>query len=276
MVLIHDPFNYIHRYIKVLSEHIGFVPPAGHSITGAEKEIIERGPGMTSLIKLIKIYSIVATLGLFTSANAAQLISTLSSFDDTGNIMAGDQSTTSIYDWATASRFHVGGDYIVVEGITVTFDSTNDDTSRYLELAIFESVGTHGSDLAPGVLIGSFDTSTIYASDTKFVIDLGTIDDFMLFPNTDYLLVWNAQPGAPYLGLKRGGTVVRMVNDGVAGYFTGEKAFSLDGGSSWSSSGQYAFDHVSINGKISVVPVPAALGLFGTGLLCLIGISRNK
>ena len=48
--------------------------------------------------------------------------------------MAGDQSNSTTYDWATASWFHVGDNYIAVEGITVTFDSTNDDTSRILNL----------------------------------------------------------------------------------------------------------------------------------------------
>jgi hypothetical protein len=231
---------------------------------------------MTSLVEVIRIFCIAAGLGLFSSANAVTLISTLSSYSNTGNLMAGDQSNTSLYDWATASRFHVGNNYIVVEGITVTFDSTNEDTSRYLELAIFESVGTHGIDLTPGGLIGSFDTSTIYASDAEFAIDLGAIDNFTLLPNTDYLLVWNAEPGAPYLGLKRGGTVDYMVNDGLAGYFLGEKAYSLDGGSSWTSHNQYAFDYVAINGKISAVPIPAAVWLFGSGLLGLVGIARRK
>jgi hypothetical protein len=253
-----------------------FVPRAGTSISGARREIMEERNQMMSLVELIKVICAAASLGLFSSANAAQLISTLSSSDNTSNLMAGDQSNTTTYDWATASRFHVGENYIVVEGITVTFDSTNDDTSRYLELGIFESVGTPGLDLVPGVLIGSFDTSTVYASNTKVAIDLGTHGDFALLPNTDYLLVWNAQPGAPYLGAKKGGTVDQMVNDGVAGYFTGEKAFSRDGGSSWSSHNQYGFDYVSIDGKISAVPVPAAFGLFGTGLLGLIAIARRK
>jgi hypothetical protein len=237
---------------------------------------MDEGKHMTSWIELIKIACVAASLGLLSSANASQLVSTLSSYDNTGNLMAGDQSNTSTYDWATASRFHVGGNYIVVEGITVTFDSTNDDTSRNLKLAIFESVGTPGLDLAPGVLIGSFDTSTIYASDTEFAVDLGTHSDFTLFPNTDYLLVWNAQPGAPYLGSKRGGTVDRMINNGVAGYFTGEKEFSLDRGSSWNSHNQYGFDYVSINGEISAVPIPGAFGLFGTSLMGLLIIARRK
>ena len=129
--------------------------------------------------------------------------------------------------------------------------------------------------LHQAVLIGSFDTSTIYASGTNFAIELGTHGDFTLLPNTDYLLVWNAQPGAPFLGLKRGGTVDQMINDGVAGYFTGEKEFSLDGGSGWNSHNQYGFDYVSINGKIAA-PLPAAFGLFGTGLLGLIAIATRK
>jgi hypothetical protein len=248
----------------------------GQPANGVSSAGKEGGKQMMSLVELIKSFCIAASLGMFSSANAAQLISTLSSYDNTGNLMAGDQSNTPTYNWAAASRFHVGDNYIVVEGITVTFDSTNDDTSRYLGLAVFESVGTHGLDLEPGVLIGSFDTSTIYASDTKFAMDLGTHGDFTLLPNTDYLLVWNAQPGAPYLGLKRGGTVDRMINDGVAGYFTGEKAFSLDGGSSWSSHNQYGFDYVAINGRVSAVPVPAAFGLFCTGLLGLTAIARRK
>ena len=231
---------------------------------------------MTRLVDLKKLFCIAASLGLYCSANAAQMISTLSSVDNTGSLMAGDQTNTTSYDWATASRFHVGANYITVQGITVTFDSTNDYTSAYLELAIFESVGTPGLDLAPGELIGSFDTSTIYASATRFTMDLGTHGDFTLLPNRDYLLVWNAQSGAPYLGLKRGGTVDQMINDGIAGYFTGEKAFSLDGGSSWGSHNQYGFDYVSINGEISDVPVPEAFGLFGTGLIGLLAIARRK
>jgi hypothetical protein len=245
-------------------------------MSDAGKEVMIVGNYMMSMVWLIKIFFFAAGLGLLSSASAAQLISTLSSYSNTANLMAGDQSNTAIYDWATASRFHVGDNYIVVEGITVTFGSTNDDTSRYLELAVYESVGTHGLDLAPSVLIGSFDTSTIYASEAEFTIDLGANGDFTLLPNTDYLLVWNAQPGAPYLGLKRGGTVDRMINDGVAGNFLGEKTYSLDGGSSWSSHNQYAFDYVSINGKITAVPVPAALGLFGTGLMGLAAAGRRK
>ena len=226
------------------------------------------------MIGLIKVFCIAASSGFFSSANAAQLISTLSSFDNIGSLMAGDQSNTTTYDWASASRFHVEDNYIDVQGITVTFGSTNEDTSRYLELAIFDSVGTHGSDLAPGTLIGSFDTSTIFANDTEFTINLNADADFTLLPDTDYLLVWNAQSDAPYLGLKRGGTVDRMVNDGVAGYFTGEKLFSLDGGTSWNSHNQYGFDYVSINGRIAA-PIPAAIWLFGSGMLGLAGIARH-
>ena len=226
-------------------------------------------------MKFCKLASAAIALVLSTNLNAA-LISTLTSFDNTGGLIAGDQSNTTINDWATASVFHVEGSNITVEGMTAVFGSTNDYTSQYLEIGIYESTGTHSVDLAPGALIGSFDTSTIFSSNTKFAIDLAAYSSFVLQSNTDYLLVWNAPPGAPYLGTKRRGTPDQMINDGISGVFTGEILSSQNGGSSWFSINQYGFDYASINGSVSAVPVPAAVWLFGSGLLGLIGISRRK
>ena len=217
----------------------------------------------------------------------AALISTLSSFDNIGGLIAGDQSNTTSYDWATASVFHVGDNNITVESMTATFGSTNSNTAQYLEIGIFGSTGTHGSDLQPGDLFGTFDTSTIYSSNSKFSIDLAAHSSFELQANTDYLLVWNAPSGAPYLGKTRRGTPDVMVNDGIAGYFTGEALCSTNGGSdgSWFSNNQYGFDYASINGTISmdtthagapIVPVPAAAWLFGSGLLFLAGFARRR
>jgi len=69
-----------------------------------------------------------------------------------------------------------------------------------------------------------------------------------------------------------------MINDGVAGFFTGELMFSTSGGNSgsWYSGNQYGFDYASINGTVSVIPVPTAVWLFGSGLLSLIGLARRK
>jgi hypothetical protein len=147
---------------------------------------------------------------------------------------------------------------------------------------VYESTGTHGVDLAPGALIGSFDTSVIYLYDKKFAIDLTAHNSFALQANTDYLLVWNAPPGTPYLGTKRRGSPDQMINDGIAGVFTGEILSSQNGGSSWFSSNQYGFDYVSFDGSVSgnvtvsAVPVPATAWLFGSGLLGLIGVARRK
>jgi len=218
-----------------------------------------------------------AAMSLVLSSNvSAALISTLTSFDNTGGLIAGDQSNTTSNDWATASVFQVGESNITIKGMTAVFGSTNDDTGQYLEIGVYESTGTHGVDLAPGALIGSFDTATIYSSNTRLVIDLLAYSSFVLQANTDYLLVWNAQPGAPYLGEKRRGTPDQMINDGIAGVFIGEVLASQNGGSSWFSSRQYGFDYASFNGTVSAVPVPSAIWLFGSGLLGLIGISRRK
>jgi len=209
----------------------------------------------------------------------AALISTLSSFDNVGALIAGNQ-------WATASVFHVGSNNITVESMTATFGKTNNSTAQYLEIGVYESTGTHGSDLEPGALFGTFDTSTIYSSNSEFSIDLAARNSFELLANTDYLLVWNAQNDAPYLGTKRRGTTDQMVNDGIAGFFTGEILYSLSGGSngSWYSGKQYGFDYASINGSVSVepvlaaesvVPVPAAVWLFGSGLIALAGFARR-
>jgi len=231
-------------------------------------------------MKFCKLASVAIALVLSTNVNAA-LISTLTSYDNTGGLIAGDH-------WATASVFHVGGRNITVEGMTAVFGSTNDYTSQYLEIGVYESNGTHGVDLAPGALIGSFDTSIIYSNDTKLSLDLSAYSSFGLQSNTDYLLVWNAQPEAPYLGVKRKGTSDNMINDGIAGVFTGEIMYSRNDGSSWSSTSQYGFDYASLNGTVSAigtlsaigtvsaVPVPAAVWLFGFGLLGLVGVARRK
>jgi len=226
-------------------------------------------------MEFCKLASAAIALVLSTQVNAA-LISTLASFDNTGGLIAGDQSNTTSNDWATASVFHVGGRNIIVEGMTAVFGSTNNYTSQYLEIGVYESAGTHGTDLAPGALIGSFDTSVIYSKNAKLSIDLSADSSFVLQSNTDYLLVWNAQHGAPYLGTKRTGTPDRMINDGIAGAFTGEIMSSQNGGSSWFSSNQYGFDYASFNGTVSAVPVPAAVWLFASGLLGLVGLARRK
>jgi len=238
-------------------------------------------------MKFSKMASAAIAMVLSTSVNAA-LISTLQSFDNTARLIAGDQSNTTSNDWATASVFHVGENNVIIEGMTAVFESTTSYTSQYLEIGVYESTGSHGIDLAPGALLGSFDTSNIHPGNTKFSLNLTAYSNFLLQANTDYLLVWNAQPGAPYLGLKRGGTADQMINDGTAGVFTGEIMSSQDGGTSWYSNRQYGFDYAAFNGTVSVggavpteetisaIPIPAALWLFVGGLLGLIGVSTRK
>lgn len=232
-------------------------------------------------MKFFKSVFIASAVALSTNVHAA-LVSTLASFDNTGGLIAGDQSNTTSNDWATAAVFHVGGKNITVEKITAVFGSTNNYTARYLELGVYESTGVHGVDLAPGGLIGSFDTSIILPNPARSPVDLSAHSSFELQADKDYLLVWNARHGAPYLGTKRGGTPDKMINDGIAGVFTGKVMSSLDGGSSWFSVNQHGFDYASLDGSfsasitVSSVPVPAAVWLFGSGLLGLAGVAGRK
>jgi hypothetical protein len=235
----------------------------------------------------IFISTLCTCLAVVSFNSNAALISTLSSYDNLGALIAGGQNNTT-RDWATASVFHVGSNNITVESMTATFGDTNDNTAQYLEIGVYGSTGTHGNDLEPGALFGTFDTSTIYSSGSKFSIDLAAHNNFELLANTDYLLVWNARSDAPYLGTKRRGTTDKMVNDGIAGFFTGEILYSTSSGSdgSWYSKNQRGFDYASINGTVSVaavptlapvvVPVPAAVWLFGSGLIALVGIAKRK
>jgi hypothetical protein len=217
------------------------------------------------------IGAVCAFLAVASFNSHAALISTLSSFDNTSSLVAGR-------DWASASVFRVGSRNITVESITANFGITNESTAQYLKLGVYESVGTFGIDLEPGELFGTFDTSSIYSSDSQFSIDLVAHSSFQLQADTDYLLVWNARPGAPHLGSKRRGSLDQMINDGVAGFFTGELLFSTSAGTSgsWSSKNQKGFDYVAINGTAAVVPVPAAVWLFASGLVGVIGISRRN
>lgn len=233
----------------------------------------------------IFISTLCTCLAVVSFNSHAALISTLFSSDNVGALIAGGQNNTT-HDWATASVFHVGSNNITIESMTATFGDTNNSTAQYLEIGVYGSTGTHGSDLEPGALFGTFDTSTIYSSGSKFSIDLAAHNSFELLANTDYILLWSAQSDAPYLGTKRRGTTDQMVNDGIAGFFTGDILYSTSGGSngSWYSKNQRGFDFASINGTVSstslatfsAVPVPAAAWLFGSGLIALVGFARRK
>jgi hypothetical protein len=71
-------------------------------------------------MEFYKISSAAIILILSSNVNAA-LVSTLTSFDNTGGLIAADQSNTTINDWATASAFHVGDKNIVVENMMAVF-----------------------------------------------------------------------------------------------------------------------------------------------------------
>ena len=62
-------------------------------------------------------------------------------------------------------------------------------------------------------------------------------------------------------------------NPGGGGHIFGTPGFSYDGGASWSTLPQ---EEAAFRVNGSVVPVPPAVWLFGSGLLGLIGVARRK
>jgi len=107
-----------------------------------------------------------------------------------------------------------------------------------------------------------------------FYIELGGVawQDFAA-TNTNYNLFQNV-PGlsTPYYGFYWSGTEFAEVPDLAAWFFhfvPGEQS------STWKEDG-YLYAWAVRDGDVSAVPLPAAVWLFGSGLLGLIGIARKK
>jgi hypothetical protein len=118
-------------------------------------------------------------------------------------------------------------------------------------------------------------------------------DDNVSIDTTSEILSWTFDQNITQIVLELG-------NDGHKDFNNGSFNYSLDNGISWSTattngsatatlvlggSNQVDFkaagntidDHFYIrNANVTVVPIPAAVWLFGSGLLGLVGIARSK
>ena len=125
----------------------------------------------------------------------------------------------------------------------------------------------------PGAILHSGNVGTVISSDTG-------VDLFNYFDLIDYTIDIadiNLTAGSYFLGVKANNTSngdvhLTLINDPV----NISQALTYNGSTyqNYSSLGSdYAF---RLEGSVSAVPVPAAVWLFGSGLLGLVGVARRK
>jgi hypothetical protein len=76
-------------------------------------------------------------------------------------------------------------------------------------------------------------------------------------------------------GVSTGAFVVATVEFLAVGLGASNLTLSEAAGNPWASDGS-SINPTFANGSVTVVPIPAAMWLFGSGLVGLIGISRRK
>jgi hypothetical protein len=178
-----------------------------------------------------------------TSLNAATIV-------DTGpgpNVEGG--LGLSVNQWL-AAEFTTTDDYTItdVEGWISPFFDGGDGT-----VAIYTDGGdVPGTELfaAPFLGFGPDTPSWTGASGLSWVLSAGT-----------YWVAFEVRPGQVLEGVMPDPSPNPLLNE----------AISLDSGISW-----FGDDGLNIGVRIQAVPVPAAVWLFGSGLVGLIGIARRK
>lgn len=173
--------------------------------------------------------------------------------DANGFLVAGTTATTSdVRDFGTGS-WALSSTDLFFNGEWTAHDGQVFDTAGTYRFAAGDNCGATGSagceyvvELLEGYTLGH------------------TLFDWGTTTNIDVINIWDAN-----------GNSVDIDGDGIAGWgmldgaFIGFNAnFTVDPGS--------ALPVQSYAGAASVVPVPAAVWLFGSGLLGLVGVARRK
>ena len=135
------------------------------------------------------------------------------------------------------------------------------------------NINFFNNDLSGSTLLAMFDDS-----DTSFT------GDSLSIPLPEVITITaGGDNGGDYTATNEGAETLNLTG---SGWFI--LAVSTDGGTSWSGDtgfdirGTNSYDvHFSPNGSVlevdvRVVPVPAAVWLFGSGLLGLVGVARRK
>jgi len=181
---------------------------------------------------------------------------------------------------ASAATYDVSGLFSAYDPTSVLMDGSNapvtgsyDDVTGVMNLSSVQPF--FGQDwTADGEIIttpGTYDIDTISAgSITGIEVGEGQWFGHLLFDwgvtlDTDLVLVWNATH-------QQDGTIELVSTDVISDFFptgSGAPGHPVIDGATVSFS--YSFDLL-----LTPVPVPAAVWLFGSGLISLIGLARRK
>ena len=251
----------------------------------------------------------VFTLGMVSSANAATYNFSLDHFRVVGNL-PGDIAD-DFNDGSLDPLWRIYDPTIVESGSTVSFSSPGTiGALQFGTLSIIYEMSYMGSTGLLQMQNGSGDfqgTSTWTASVpglNQFYTMGIDINDFLLeeVSITVYNMdsdIANALGSAPGLGVSfgsgfdsqnisivpsdiTGDILLRLAFDDATDMFSG--AYSLDGGTTFlnpftaiaPNSGVQALGWYLGAESWTVVPIPAAVWLFGSGLICLVGMARRK
>jgi hypothetical protein len=161
----------------------------------------------------------------------------------------------------------VGGD-VVFEG-TGSFDLTAWSYTLDIERGTTAQFGTGGLFLGSGVYTGHYNTPTDWTGPSTIPVSSPGAATTSTGPL--HGLIWSG----PRLFVTTG----YVSEQSIAGsaIFAGQTFATLDltpGTYEWTWGSGASFDSFTLN--VSAVPVPAAVWLFGSGLLGLVGVARRK
>ena len=179
--------------------------------------------------------------------------------------------TTYDFDSSTAGTVINQGD--TINGATFTYNLRLPGNPKILidnSFATTSVANYLGTDDSSGAFVGG-DEFTITFDETMYAIGMYVISDALIFDNDFTITTSNSQSAsnsaAADVTLSDGDAYfIGLIEDDFSQGFDSITLSSLDAG--------YLFNVDDIS--VAPVPVPAAVWLFGSGLLCLVGFSRKK
>lgn len=184
----------------------------------------------------------------------------------TFNVISGTFETIDQYGIPVGEQLGLTGNGVLVEGV-YNGSASGIATDTNATYAGFETALYFGT---PGTPIEFYyATSGVYDDFGAPLHSAPTIDfNTMTADMTSMFANWNSDPSISYIGEFNVGGIASVIA-------LGANSWEL----SWShlqTSGPFAGITTEMTMEVSQVPIPAAVWLFGSGLIGLIGVARRK